>query len=80
VAFEGYDTIRLMAEILRGGKGISSTKADFWMGAEVEGSRGRISLSRSAAGKIWQWEGAPVQIADRDPLDIEHYRILEAVP
>ena len=77
VAFEGYDTIRLIAEVLRNGKGVSTTKADFWTGAEVEGARGRIRLSRPAGGKVWQWEGAPVQIADRDPLDIEHYRILE---
>lgn len=71
VALEGYDAIRLIAEILRSGKGISLPATGFWQGVDIEGSRGRIRLSKTADTRIWQWQDAPVQIADLDPTGLQ---------
>jgi ABC-type branched-subunit amino acid transport system substrate-binding protein len=70
VAFEGYDTIAVLAEVLR--------TAEPWSRVTVEGTRGRIRFSRTSS--VWQWAWAPVQVADRDPADLHRFRILAAAP
>lgn len=70
VAFEGYDTIAVLAEALR------SARAPVWAGVAVDGTRGRIELSRTAG--VWQWEWAPVQVADRDPAQPDRFRVLRS--
>jgi hypothetical protein len=67
VAFEGYDTILVLADVLRGTP---------WAGVDVEGTRGRITFSRPPGSTVWQWAWPPVQVVDRDPADPERFRIL----
>ncbi|MFF7994943.1 ABC transporter substrate-binding protein [Kitasatospora xanthocidica] len=76
VAFEGYDTITVLAELLRS-TGTDRTRiARAWPGVDVEGTRGRIRFSRTPDSSAWQWAWPPVQVADRDPAAPERFRIL----
>lgn len=77
VAFEGYDTITVLAEALR----TSGAGADaVWSWARVagEGTRGAIGFARVSGLNVWQWAGAPIQVVDRDPAEPERFRVLHA--
>ena len=78
VAFEGYDTIAVLADVLRS-HGTDRTRiADAWPRVAVEGSRGQIRFSRTPGISVWQWAEAPIQIVDRDPAQPDRFRILYA--
>ncbi|MEU9605105.1 ABC transporter substrate-binding protein [Streptomyces sp. NPDC048057] len=68
VAFEGYDTIAVLAEALRTGEP--------WPRVAVEGTRGRIAFSRPPGTGVWQWAWPPVQVVDRDPTAPDRFRVL----
>lgn len=72
VAFEGYDTVAVLADVLR--------TAESWPRVAVEGTRGRIQFSRAPGISVWQWAWAPVQVVDRDPAEPDRFRILRAEP
>ncbi|WP_225845919.1 ABC transporter substrate-binding protein [Streptomyces sp. HPF1205] len=76
VAFEGYDTIAVLAGVLRshgvGRAGIAGS----WPRVAVDGTRGRIRFTRVPGIGVWQWARAPVQVVDRDPADPARFRIL----
>ena len=67
VAFEGYDTIVVLAELLRSGGS--------WADVAVEGTRGSISFSRVPGIGVWQWVWPPVRVVDRDPADPGRFRV-----
>jgi ABC-type branched-subunit amino acid transport system substrate-binding protein len=67
VAFEGYDTIAVLAELLRSG----ST----WADVAVEGTRGPIRFARVPGIGVWQWAWPPVQVVDRDPSAPGRFRV-----
>lgn len=67
VAFEGYDTIAVLAEKLR-------TSTGSW--PPVDGTRGPIRFSRVPGIGVWQWAWPPIQVVDRDPAAPESFRIL----
>jgi hypothetical protein len=69
VAFEGYDTVAALADLLRSHDGD-------WPRVAVEGTRGRIQFSRTPGISVWQWAWAPIQVVDRDPADPNRFRIL----
>ncbi|GAA4075610.1 ABC transporter substrate-binding protein [Nonomuraea soli] len=69
VAFEGYDTVAVLAELLR-------SPDRTWAGVSVEGTRGVIGFSRAPGIGVWQWVWAPVQVAERDPAAPDRIRIL----
>jgi ABC-type branched-subunit amino acid transport system substrate-binding protein len=71
VAFEGYDTIAVLADVLR------SHGAD-WSRVAVEGTRGQIRFSRTPGVSVWQWAWPSIQVVDRDPADPDRFRILHA--
>ncbi|MEU7034495.1 ABC transporter substrate-binding protein [Streptomyces sp. NPDC046237] len=87
VAFEGYDTIHVLADVLRShgengadvghGAGRART-AEAWPRVAVEGTRGKIRFSRTPGIGVWQWDRAPIQVVDRDPADPDRFRILHA--
>jgi len=78
VAFEGYDTIAVIAEVLRS-CGADRTKiAEFWPHVAVEGTRAKIRFSRTPGINVWQWAWAPIQVVDRDPAEPDRFRILHA--
>jgi ABC-type branched-subunit amino acid transport system substrate-binding protein len=78
VAFEGYDTIVVLAEALRFSKIDKANKSDFWSHISVEGSRGLIQFSRMPGISVWQWVWAGVQVVERDPERPDCIRILHA--
>lgn len=76
VAFEGYDTVLVLAAaMIASGPGRADIAAA-WPGMSIEGSRGPMKLSRPPDAHIRQWREAPIQIVDRDPLDPDRFRVL----
>ncbi|MEV0170435.1 ABC transporter substrate-binding protein [Streptomyces sp. NPDC050803] len=78
VAFEGYDTITVLAEVLRSHGTDRARIAEAWPRVAVEGTRGRIQFSRTPGIGVWQWTWAPIQVVDRDPAELGRFRILHA--
>jgi hypothetical protein len=78
VAFEGYDTVVVLADVLRAHGANRARIAEAWPGVAVEGTRGRIQFSRTPGIDVWQWVWAPVQVVDRDPARLDRFRILHA--
>jgi hypothetical protein len=78
VAFEGYDTIAFLAEALRAHGADRARIADAWPRLAVEGTRGLIQFSRTPGVSVWQWAWPPVQVVDRDPADLDRFRMLHA--
>ncbi|MFI1581703.1 ABC transporter substrate-binding protein [Embleya sp. NPDC020630] len=76
VAFEGYDTIVVLADILRSHGTDRPHIAGSWPRVAVEGTRGRIRFSRPPGISVWQWAWPPTQIVDRNPTEPNHFRIL----
>lgn len=78
VAFEGYDTVAVIADVLRSHGTDRARIAGSWPHVAVEGTRGQIQFSRRPGISVWQWAWAPVQVADRDPAEPDRFRILRA--
>ena len=78
VAFEGYDTVAILADVLRS-HGVDRVRtAESWPRVAVEGTRGQIQFSRTPGISVWQWAWPPVQVVDRDPVETDRFRILHA--
>jgi ABC-type branched-subunit amino acid transport system substrate-binding protein len=78
VAFEGYDTIAVLADVLRS-HGVDRVRtAESWPCVAVEGTRGEIQFSRAPGISVWQWAWAPIQVVDRDPAEPDRFRVLHA--
>ncbi|MFE2533099.1 ABC transporter substrate-binding protein [Streptomyces sp. NPDC059371] len=78
VAFEGYDTVTVLADILRSQGTDRADIAASWPGVDVEGTRGRIRFSRVPGISVWQWSWAPVQVVQRDGTDLDQFRVLHS--
>jgi hypothetical protein len=78
VAFEGYDTVAVLADALRSHGADRARTAESWPHVSVEGTRGQIRFSRTPGISVWQWAWAPIQVVDRDPAEPDRYRILHA--
>jgi ABC-type branched-subunit amino acid transport system substrate-binding protein len=76
VAFEGYDAVAVLAEILRSHGADRTSIAAAWPRVAVEGTRGQIRFTRTPG--VWQWAETPIQVADRDPAQPDRFRILHA--
>jgi ABC-type branched-subunit amino acid transport system substrate-binding protein len=76
VAFEGYDTILVLAGMLRSHGTDRERTAASWPRVVVEGTRGEVRFSRTPGIGVWQWTWPPVQVVDRDPADPHRFRIL----
>jgi ABC-type branched-subunit amino acid transport system substrate-binding protein len=76
VAFEGYDTVTVLAQALRS-HGVDRVRlAECWPHIAVEGTRGQIRFSRTPGISLWQWAWAPIQVVDRNPAEPDRFRIL----
>ena len=76
VAFEGYDTVAVLADVLRS-HGVGRVRiAESWPRVAVEGTRGQIRFSRTPGISVWQWAWAPIQVVDRDPAEPDRFRVL----
>ncbi|MFI7538539.1 ABC transporter substrate-binding protein [Streptosporangium sp. NPDC049376] len=78
VAFEGYDTIAVLADALRSHGTDRARVAEAWPHVAVEGTRGWIRFSRTPGISVRQWVWAPVQIVDRDPAEPGRLRVLHS--
>jgi hypothetical protein len=76
VAFEGWDTVAVLAEVLRSHGTNRATIARSWPRVAVEGTRGQIRFSRTPGISVWQWAWTPIQVVDRDPAQPNRFRIL----
>ncbi len=80
VAFEGYDTVAVLADVLRSHGHAHSTgrarTATPWPHVAVEGTRGQIRFSRTPGISVWQWAWPAIQVVDRDPAEPDRFRIL----
>jgi ABC-type branched-subunit amino acid transport system substrate-binding protein len=76
VAFEGYDTVAVLAAVLRAHGPDRSRIAESWPRVSVEGTRGQIRFSRTPGINVWQWAWPPVHVAERDPAEPDRFRIL----
>jgi ABC-type branched-subunit amino acid transport system substrate-binding protein len=78
VAFEGYDTVAVLADMLRSHGPDRARLAGSWPRVAVEGSRGQIRFSRPPGISVWQWAWAPTQVVDRDPAEPGRFRVRRA--
>ncbi len=78
VAFEGYDAIVVVADMLRYDGLDRSNIAESWTRLAVDGTRGRIQFARMPELSVWQWAWAPIQVVDRDPARPDRFRVLYA--
>ncbi|MFG2158156.1 ABC transporter substrate-binding protein [Streptomyces olivaceus] len=78
VAFEGWDTVNVLAAVLRSHGTDRAAVAESWPRVAVEGTRGPIRFSRTPDISVWQWTWTPVQVVDRDPAKPDCFRILHA--
>ena len=78
VAFEGYDTVAVLADVLRSSGADRERTAASWPRVAVEGTRGQIRFSRTPGISVWQWAWPPIQVVDRDPAQPDRFRILHA--
>jgi hypothetical protein len=76
VAFEGYDTVVVLADMPHSAGPDRASLAQSWPRVAVEGTRGQIRFSRQPGISVWQWAWAPVQVADRDPVQPDRFRAL----
>jgi ABC-type branched-subunit amino acid transport system substrate-binding protein len=76
VAFEGYDTVAVLAGMLRSHGTDRARVAQSWPHVAVEGTRGQIRFSRMPGISVWQWVWPPIQVADRDPAEPDRFRVL----
>ncbi|MFI2645856.1 ABC transporter substrate-binding protein [Streptomyces sp. NPDC018610] len=78
VAYEGYDAITVLADVLRSHGTDRKRIAAAWPHVDVEGTRGRIRFSRPSGSRVWQWAWPSLQITDRDPAHPGRFRVLSA--
>ncbi|GAA1165758.1 ABC-type branched-subunit amino acid transport system substrate-binding protein [Kitasatospora gansuensis] len=76
VAFEGHDTVTVLAEALRTHGTDRDRLAAAWPQLKVEGTRGTIRFSRVPGIGVHQWAWPPVQVAERDPAAPDGFRVL----
>ncbi|MFB6773087.1 ABC transporter substrate-binding protein [Streptomyces sp. NPDC056337] len=76
VAFEGYDTVAVLADVLRGDGAEPAGTAGSWSRVDLEGTRGRIRFTRPPGTGVQQWAWPPVQVVDRDPARPDRFRVL----
>ncbi|WP_214406019.1 ABC transporter substrate-binding protein [Pseudonocardia lacus] len=80
VAFEGYDAVAFLAEVLRAHGPDRERIAGAWPRVVVEGTRGTIRLAQTPGVSGWQWAWPPVQVADRDPARPDRFRVRHVGP
>jgi ABC-type branched-subunit amino acid transport system substrate-binding protein len=78
VAFEGYDTVAVLAEVLRAHGAARARIAASWPSVAVDGTRGQIRFSRTPGSSVWQWAWPAIQVVDRDPAEPGRFRVLHA--
>ncbi|WP_369383040.1 ABC transporter substrate-binding protein [Streptomyces sp. cg36] len=76
VAFEGWDTVTVLAAVLRSHGTNRAAIAESWPRVAVEGTRGPIRFSRTPGISVWQWAWPSIHVVDRDPAEPDRFRVL----
>jgi hypothetical protein len=76
VAFEGYDTVVVLAELLGHCGADPARIADAWPHIAVNGTRGQIQFCRTPGISVWQWAWPPIRVVARGPEEPGHFRVL----
>jgi len=76
VGYEGWDTIAVLAAMLRAHGLERVAIAKSWSSVVIDGTRGPIRFSRTPGISVWQWTWAPIQVVDRDPAHPHQFRTL----
>ncbi|WP_164551763.1 ABC transporter substrate-binding protein [Streptomyces sp. WAC 01529] len=76
VAFEGWDAVTVLTDVLRSHGTDRAAIAESWPRVAVEGARGPIRFSRTPGISVWQSARTPIQVVDQDPADPGRFRIL----
>jgi ABC-type branched-subunit amino acid transport system substrate-binding protein len=78
VAFEGYDTGAVLADMLRSHGPDRARIAEAWPHVALEGTRGQIEFCRRPGISVWQWAWPPIQVVARDPTELGSFLVLHA--
>jgi NAD(P)-dependent dehydrogenase (short-subunit alcohol dehydrogenase family) len=78
VAFEGYDTVAVIAELLRLHGTDRARIAEGWSTVAVDGTRGQNRFGRAPGVSVWQWIWPPIQVVARDPKEPDRFSVLYA--
>lgn len=76
VAYEGYDAVLVLADVLRTHGVDRAGVAAAWSRVATPGTRGTVRFSRPDGSGVWQWAWPPVRVVDRDPGRPDRYRVL----
>ncbi|MFI2780676.1 ABC transporter substrate-binding protein [Streptomyces sp. ALB3] len=76
VAFEGWDTVTVLADVMRSHGTGRAAITESWSRVAVEGTRGPIRFTRPPGISVWQWAWTPIQVVDRDPAEPDRFRTL----
>ncbi|WP_233515246.1 hypothetical protein [Marinitenerispora sediminis] len=76
VAFDDYDTVTVLADVLRSHGADRARTAGSWARVAVEGTRGEIRFSRMPGISVWQWARPPLHVVARDPAEPGRFRVL----
>jgi len=76
VAFEGYDTVAVLAELLQLHGTDRPRIAEAWPSVAIEGTRGQIRFCRTPGISVWQWAWPPIQVAARDPAEPGRFQVV----
>lgn len=76
VAFEGHDTITVLAESMRSHGARREGIAEAWSHGTFDSSRGPLRFSRVPGIDVLQWAWPPVQVVERDPSKPDRFRVL----
>lgn len=80
VAFEGYDTITVLADVLRTHGSEPGNIAAAWPRVAVDGTRRTIRFAQTPGVRGWQWAWPPIQVVDRDPAHPDRFRVRHTDP
>lgn len=72
VAFEGYDTVVVLADLLRS----PAIGTEPWARVAVDGTRGPIRFTRTPGVPVRQWVWPPVEVVHRDQAEPGRLRVL----
>ena len=78
VAFEGYDTIAVLAAAMRSYGAGRTQIAESFPKIALEGTRGQIKFNRMPEAGVWQWAFAPVQVVERNSAAPDQFQILHS--
>lgn len=73
VAYEGYDAVLVLADVLRTHGVDRARVAAAWSRVATPGT---VRFSRPDGSGVWQWAWPPVRVVERDPERPDRFRVV----